>query len=88
MRPAACVSRIRDAPELLAPSHGSAKLLDLFCGVGGWSKAFLDHGWHCVGVDIADLGYPGEFVRELEPAWIDSFDAVMASTPCEEFARA
>ena len=67
-------------------------VLDLFCGVGGWSKAFMALGWRCVGVDTADLGYPGELlrcdVRELERAFVDSFDAVVASPPCEEFARA
>lgn len=68
------------------------RVLDLFCGVGGWSKAFAARGWHCVGVDIAALGYPFEFVQAdvwtLERAWIDGFDAVVASPPCEEFARA
>lgn len=70
----------------------SPTLLDLFCGVGGWSKAFAAQGWRCVGVDIAALGYPFDFVqsdvRTLAPDWIDSFDAVVASPPCEEFARA
>lgn len=67
-------------------------LLDLFCGVGGWSKGFLRRGWRCVGVDVAAFGYPGEFiqcdVRELTRDFIDGFDAVAASPPCEEFARA
>jgi len=86
------MSSYRDARSRLAGSPGSATLLDLFCGVGGWSKAFLPLGWRCVGVDIADLGYPGEMlrcdVRELEPSFVDSFDAVVVSPPCEEFARA
>lgn len=68
------------------------KLLDIFCGRGGWTKAFLKRGWHCVGVDIVDLDYPGELLlgdaRELDLSFIDSFDAVIASSPCEEFARA
>jgi hypothetical protein len=68
------------------------KLLDLFCGRGGWSKSFAALGWDCVGVDIEQLGYPFKFrqcsVLELEPEWIDSFDAIAASPPCEEFARA
>lgn len=72
--------------------HERPKLLDLFCGVGGWSKAFAKRGWHCVGVDIAALGYPFEFVQsdvlKLTDDFIDSFDAIVASPPCEEFARA
>ena len=68
------------------------RLLDLFCGRGGWSKSFMARGWHCVGVDIESLGYPGELMQcsvlELTPEFIDSFDAVTSSPPCEEFARA
>lgn len=70
------------------------RMLDLFCGVGGWSKPFLDAGWSCVGVDIKDFSsnYPGEFilcdVMRLPAVWINSFDCVCASPPCEEFARA
>lgn len=68
------------------------RLLDLFCGRGGWSKAFMSRDWHCVGVDIKALGYPGEFVQksvfDLDPKYIDGFDAITSSPPCEEFARA
>lgn len=68
------------------------KLLDLFCGVGGWTKAFQARGWHCTGVDTAALGYPGDFVQTdvltLSREWIDDFDAIVASPPCEDFARA
>lgn len=68
------------------------RLLDCFCGVGGWSKSFARLGWDCVGVDIAELGYPYTFVQRdaltLTPDFIDSFDAFVASPPCEEFARA
>ena len=28
------------------------RLLDLFCGRWGWSRAFAARGWHCVGVDL------------------------------------
>lgn len=67
-------------------------LLDLFCGVGGWSKSFAVRGWRCVGVDIASLGYPYELIQcsvlDLTDDFINSFDAVAASPPCEEFARA
>jgi hypothetical protein len=30
------------------------RLLDLFCGRLGWSKAFLAKGWECVGVDLVE----------------------------------
>ena len=69
-------------------------LLDVFCGVGGWTKGFLPRGWNCTGVDLEDFSgvYPGRFVQsnalDLDPVWIDSFDAVLMSPPCEEYARA
>ncbi len=30
-------------------------MLDLCCGLGGWSEGFLAAGWRCVGVDLADF---------------------------------
>lgn len=29
------------------------RMLDLFCGRWGWSKAFAARGWECIGVDLA-----------------------------------
>lgn len=69
-------------------------LLDVFCGVGGWTKTFQQRGWKCTGVDLADFStsYPGDFVQadalSLDRRWIDQFDAVLMSPPCEEYARA
>lgn len=30
------------------------RLLDLFCGRWGWSRAFAKRGWECVGVDLVE----------------------------------
>src|SRR5271165_561300 len=30
------------------------RMLDLFCGRLGWSKAFLARGWECIGVDLVE----------------------------------
>ena len=30
------------------------RMLDLFCGRWGWSKAFATRGWECVGVDLIE----------------------------------
>ena len=74
--------------------YPSPKLLDVFCGVGGWSKEFMERGWYCVGVDLEDFSgkYPGDFLQNdalnLDGEWIDQFDAVLMSPPCEEYARA
>jgi len=71
------------------------RMLDLFCGRLGWSKAFAARGWECVGVDLVEpketaLGFKfvhadvlniGErFVFEGE------FDFICASSPCEQFS--
>ena len=30
------------------------RMLDLFCGRWGWSKAFAKRGWECVGIDLVE----------------------------------
>lgn len=67
------------------------KLLDLFCGRFGWSKAFLDHGWECVGIDLVEppeipkgVTFLQQNILEIEP--IQGFDFICASSPCEEFS--
>jgi hypothetical protein len=67
-------------------------LLDLFCGRGGWSLPFIQRGWSCIGIDCQDHGYPGELRIQRLPADPASLlalapDAVVASPPCEDYAR-
>ena len=77
------------------------RMLDLFCGRLGWSKAFLARGWECVGVDLVEppeLPECGpalnrfEFVQfdvlGLTSRWREMcspFDFICASSPCEQF---
>jgi len=83
------------------PCHGHSKscfqgnltmrVLDLFCGMGGWSIGFHRAGFECVGVDITDWGYPYEFIQSdikaiQEP--LGHFDVVVASPPCEWYSQA
>lgn len=70
------------------------RLLDLFCGRWGWSRAFAARGWECVGVDLthapeiperciflqADILQMGEW--EIS----GKYDFIVASSPCEEFS--
>lgn len=68
------------------------RLLDLFCGRGGWSAPFLRAGWECVGFDVRDFGYRGRLVCRPLPLALPELcswrpDLVLASPPCEEFAR-
>lgn len=70
------------------------KLLDLFCGRGGWSRVAVSRGWDVVGIDaVPQPDFPGRFVLRTLPipaeilyaAWHP--DAVTVSPPCEQFAR-
>ena len=64
------------------------RLLDLFCGVGGWSIGFYRRGFECTGVDIVDVGYPYNLIlsdmRKYHPGY--SPDVITASPPCTEFS--
>jgi site-specific DNA-cytosine methylase len=74
-------------------------VFDLFCGLGGWSEAFLAEGYRCVGFDIeahdyGNGGYPGELVlrdvRSISGAELVKLYGVpaciVASPPCQEFS--
>lgn len=65
-------------------------VLDLCCGLGGWSKGFHALGFHCTGIDNRDLGYPYQFIHkdifDFNPYPI--YDVVVASPPCSEFSTA
>jgi len=66
------------------------RVLDLFCGMGGWSIGFHREGFDCYGVDIVDVGYPYNFIHsdihDFQPN-DETFDVVVASPPCTEFSR-
>lgn len=62
-------------------------VLDLFCGLGGFSSVFRERGHRVIGVDIvppcdiqADVGRL-PFSTEFRP------DVILASPPCDEFSR-
>ena len=68
------------------------RLLDLFCGRGGWSTPAIARGWTCIGIDIANHGYPGQLIRTSLPLTHADLlslhpDLVVASPPCEAYAR-
>ncbi len=66
------------------------RVLELFCGLGGWSKPWIEAGHDVTGIDITDLGFPGKFIKadlyDWEPT--EHYDIVLASPPCTEFSIA
>jgi hypothetical protein len=69
------------------------RLLDLFCGRWGWSRAFAARGWECYGIDQESPHETPEGCIFIQ--WDISFlydvsdykaDFIVASPPCEEFS--
>jgi hypothetical protein len=57
------------------------RMLDLFCGRFGWSRAFAARGWECVGVDLVEppeIPQGCEFVR-LDVMEISAWDGIVYS---------
>lgn len=70
------------------------RMLDLFAGRLGWSKAFLARGWDVVAYDLvlpdmeipAGVDYRLADILTLTPADVQGFDFICASSPCEKFS--
>ena len=60
-------------------------VLDLFCGLGGFSAAFRARGHRVVGVDLVPPADVIGDVRRLPVDWKP--DVVLASPPCTQFSR-
>jgi C-5 cytosine-specific DNA methylase len=75
-------------------------VIDLYCGVGGFSQGFLDEGYDCIGFDIeqhvysVDGGkverYPGQLVVQdvltVHGSQFAGAACIVASPPCQEFS--
>jgi hypothetical protein len=62
-------------------------VLDLFCGLGGFSQAFRDRGHRVIGVDIVPPADVIADVRALPFNGRLKVDAILASPPCQEFSK-
>ena len=64
-------------------------MLELCCGIGGWSKGFAELGYECTGIDIKKLGYPYRFIKadifDWEPD--QDYSVVCASPLCSPFSH-
>ena len=63
-------------------------VVDLFCGLGGFSQAFRDRGHRVIGVDIVPPADVIADVRHLPFNGRLRPDVVLASPPCQEFTKA
>lgn len=69
------------------------KILELFCGAGGWSRGFKDifPNAEFTGVDINNFrkNYPFNFIQADLLDWkpTENYDIVLASPPCSEFSE-
>lgn len=70
-------------------------VIDLFCGLGGWTDGFLAEGWDAIGFDIerhdyGSGGYPGQLVLQdvctIHGGQLIDADCLVASSPCQEFS--
>lgn len=68
---------------------------DLFCGLGGWTEAFLAEGYRCIGFDIeahdyGTGGYPGKLilrdVRSIHGSELKDAAVIVASPPCQAYS--
>ena len=66
-------------------------VIDLYCGLGGWAKGFVEKGDNVTGYDIIDFSekYPGKFVKSdlLTLKDFPSADIIVASPPCTDFSK-
>ena len=85
--------------ELSLPKEPSLRkvCVDLCSGLGGFSQAFVNHGWKVITVDIEPKFNPTVVAdvtkidwNEFKQTWLngESPDVLLASPPCERFSVA
>jgi hypothetical protein len=68
------------------------KLLDLFCGAGGASDGYARAGFEVTGIDVKHgKRYPYTYIKGdvrdyLDPEFLQQFDVIAASPPCQTFS--
>jgi hypothetical protein len=68
------------------------KLLDLFCGAGGASAGYAKAGFDVTGIDVKHgKRYPYTYIKGdvrdyLDPEFLQQFDVIAASPPCQSFS--
>lgn len=65
--------------------------IDLFCGLGGWTKGFLAEGYRVIGFDIErPSSYPGDLILQdvlmLHGSQFRYAACIVASPPCQAYS--
>jgi len=82
------ISKVQDSIQ----QTSKLKLLDLFCGAGGASQGYADAGFEVTGIDVKHgKRYPFTYIRGdvrdyLNPEFLQQFDVIAASPPCQTFS--
>ena len=82
------ISKVQDSIQ----QTSKLKLLDLFCGAGGASRGYADAGFEVTGIDVKHgKRYPFAYIRGdardyLNPEFLQQFDVIAASPPCQTFS--
>lgn len=82
------ISKVQDSIQ----QTSKLKLLDLFCGAGGASMGYAQAGFDVTGIDIKHgKRYPYTYIRGdvrdyLHPEFLQQFDVITASPPCQTFS--
>ena len=63
-------------------------VLDLFSGLGGWSRAFQERGHNVTTLDVNPKFEPDICVNIVKWQPAGEYDVILASPPCTEFSKA
>lgn len=70
-------------------------VIDLCCGLGGWSEGFLAEGYECIGYDVeahdyGTGGYPGTLIlqdiTQIHGSRFKDAAVIVASPPCQKYS--